>query len=116
MIETLLLAAVLGTGEEESPRRALAKLAIVVGTVEAKGAADADYKAIAHGTTVEENTWVRTQPKSRCVFDFGDATEIRVDEKTELLLAAPRRIELKAGQIFARVAQGAPFDIKTQFS
>jgi len=116
MLEMLLAAATLAGPEEESPRRALAKLAIALGTVEAKGASDADYKPLAAGGTVEENTWVRTQPKSKAAFDFGDATELRLDEKTEVLLISTRRIELKTGQTFLRVAQGTPFDIKTQFS
>ncbi len=111
----LLLAALAASAEDHAPR-ALAKLAVATGPVEAKGPSDADYKPLAAGASIEPGTWVRLPAKSKCIFDCTDNTEVRINELSEVLFEDARKVAIKQGQIFARIAQGAPFNIKTEFS
>jgi FecR-like protein len=117
LLKILLPAILLATVPAGAPRRGMAKLAILVGTVEVKGAEDADYKPIASGGELEAKTWVRTGPKAKAVFDFNDGTELRIDENSEILVDGTRNLELKVGEIFLVAARNpTPFAIKTQYS
>lgn len=118
LLQALLASCLSGGLETPAPRRALAKLALASGTVDARAEADADYKALATGSEIAARTWVRTGAKSKAAFDFGDGTELRVNENSEIFVEDARRLELKVGQIYLVAVKTAPspFKIKTQFS
>ena len=94
------------------------KLAIAVGPVDAKGPDDADFKAVAVGTELAPKSWVRTGAKAKAVVDFGDGTELRINENSEILLEDSHHVEIKVGQVFMVSAKSLqnPFTFKTQFS
>jgi hypothetical protein len=91
------------------------KLAIAQGTIEAKGPADADYKALKVGDPVDAGMSLRSTPGSRIAIDFGDGSELRIDENTELTVLEARKLDLKKGRIHLLVqADGAKrFEIET---
>jgi len=101
---------------ETSPDAA-GKLALALGPVEGKAASDPDWKPLTAGSSLEASTWIRTPAKSKCVLELGNGTELWINEKSEILLAGARQIEIKVGEVYARVAQEAsPFVSKSEFS
>ena len=101
-----------------SPAQEVAKLGLVVGAggVEAKPGAAEDFKPLAAGAGVAAGTWIRTPAGVRAAFEFPDGTELRVNEGTEFLLAEARKVELRKGRLYARIAKGTPFLVKTEFA
>jgi hypothetical protein len=108
-----LLAALLLAGpnvDPESPR-GLAKLAIQQGPIEISGAPAAP-KA---GDEVDAGAAISTPPGSRATFDFPDGSELRISEKTEIVLDSPRKITLKKGKVYVKVARGsARFEVASE--
>jgi hypothetical protein len=115
-----LLAALAAWASLSIPERTLdtvGKLALALGPVESKTATDAEWKPLAVGGTIEVNTWIRTPAKSKCVLELGKGTELWINEQSEILMAGARQIEIKVGEVYARVAQDpAPFVAKSEFS
>ncbi len=108
---SLLLAGLLVSQE-------IAKLALLVGGpgVEAKAPGAAAWQPLAHGVGVAPGTSIRTGAGVKAVLEFADGTELRVDEKTELVVAETRRIGFMKGRVYARIAKGAPFLLKSEFA
>lgn len=91
------------------------KLAIVQGTLEAKGAGDADYKALKVGDPIDAGMSLRSAPGARALIDFAGGGELRVDESTEMTVVDTRRLDLKKGRIYLSVLAGAKrFEVDTQ--
>jgi len=83
------------------------KVAILQGAIEAKGAADADFKALKVGDPIDAGMVLRTAPGARSAIDFGDGTELRIAEDTELSVLEARKLDLKKGRIHLRIQKGA---------
>lgn len=96
----------------------VAKLGLVLGAagVEAKAGGSEDFKPLAAGSGVAAGTTIRVPAGVRAAFEFPDGTDLRVDEGTEFLLAEARKVELRKGRLYARIAKGAPFLIRTDFA
>lgn len=108
-----LLALALLAGD---PAASTAKIGVALGTVELKPAEAADYAAAAAGTAVEDGVWVRTV-EGQAALDFADGTELRLDRNTELQVQGPRKVVLKTGTIYARIAAKADlFVLETRFA
>jgi hypothetical protein len=117
---TILLPALLLSCAAESgpPRRGEGKIAIAIEPLEVKGPSDADYKPIATGSDIEAKSWIRTGAKSKLIIEFTDGTELRINERSEILVEDSHHLEVKVGDLYlvgARSPQN-PFQIKTQFS
>jgi hypothetical protein len=112
MLSWLAAAAFLTGGGTLAP----VKTAVVIGTVEARTPADADFKPLAAGASIDDQTWVRTGPKSKAAFELADGSEVRVNEKSEVLIHAGRKLEIKVGEVFVKVSAGPVFDVKCQFT
>jgi hypothetical protein len=109
-----LLAALLIGAADPVAAAGEGKLAIAQGTIEAKGSADADFKALKPGDPIDAGMTLRSTPGARAAIDFGDGTELRVDENTELSVLEARKLELKKGRIHLRIANSAKrFEIET---
>lgn len=110
----LILALVAGA----EPPRAVAKLGVVVGTVESKVGEAGAYAPAAAGLDLEADTFVRTGPASRAAIDFPDGSELRLHENTELVVQGARKVSLKLGTSFAVVALNAAqeFEVTTPFA
>jgi len=92
-----------------------AKVAILQGAIEAKGAADADFKALKVGDPIDAGTVLRTAEGARSIIDFGDGTELRVSESTEVSIIEMRKVDLKKGRIYLRIQKAAKgFEIGTE--
>lgn len=110
-----LLAALLIGAADPVAAAGEAKLAIAQGTIEAKAAADADFKALKPGDSIDAGMTLRSTPGARAAIDFGDGTELRVDENTELSVLEARKLELKKGRIHLRIANSPKrFEIESQ--
>jgi ferric-dicitrate binding protein FerR (iron transport regulator) len=110
-----LLAALLIGSADPVAAAGEGKLAIAQGTIEAKGSADADFKALKPGDPIDAGMTLRSTPGARAAIDFGDGTELRVDENTELSLLEARKMELKKGRIHLRITNSPKrFEIETQ--
>ncbi len=71
-----------------------------------------DWRALKPGEEIALGTRVRTGPRARCEFRTSDGSEVRLNNETELLFAASRRLDLIKGQIMTRVAKSpAPFQV-----
>jgi len=116
MVKILVAALLLAAGAE--PRRALARLALAAGPVDSKGESDADYKALAAGGEIAEKTWIRTGAKAKAVFDFGDGTELRLNENSEVFVGTSRQMELRVGEVYLVAVKNGqnPFHLKTPYS
>jgi hypothetical protein len=115
VIQTLalaLLAGALPAGNEP----AIGKLGIALGAVEAKAAGQADFSPLAAGAAIEAGMSVRTGKGVRGAIDFADGSEFRLDEEVLLVFDGPRKLTLLKGQIYARIAEGAPFLLHSEFS
>ena len=107
-----LLAALLIGGPDAPPEspRGLAKLAILQGTIEVSGAAQAP-KA---GDDLDAGATIKTAAGSRATVDFPDGCELRINEKTVVSIEGPRKIDLKEGRIFVKVVKTGPnFEINS---
>src|SRR5437762_13534519 len=92
------------------------KVSIVQGTVEAKAAADADFSPLKAGATIQEGTSIRAGAGAKALVEFPNSFELRVNEQTEVLLAAARKVSLKQGRMFLRVSRAAEkFEIATEY-
>jgi hypothetical protein len=100
------------------PPKGEGKIALATADLELKGPSDADYRIIPAGSDLEANSWIRTGPKVKLAVDFSDGTELRINEKSEILIENSHQFEIKVGDIYLVGAQNPqkPFRIKTQFS
>jgi hypothetical protein len=90
------------------------KLAIVQGTLEAKGAGDADYKALKVGDPIDAGMALRSAAGTRALIDFAGGGELRVDENTEMTVVDARKLDLQKGRIYLSVVAGAKrFEVDT---
>ena len=114
---TLALALALLAGTDPTPR-AVAKLGVLVGTVDTKAGEAGTYAPAAAGAELEADVVVRTGPGARAALDFADGTELRLHENTELHLQDARKTVLKLGSVFALVArnEAQPFEITTPYA
>ncbi len=111
----LALLAALLLGAPDPAAAGEGKLAIAQGTIEAKGAADADFKALKVGDPIDAGMTLRSTPGSRFAIDFADGSELRIDENTELIVLDARKLDLKKGRIFLRIQQSPKrFEIESQ--
>jgi len=84
------------------------KVAILQGTASVNGT------ALKAGDPVEAGAVVKTEAGTRVAIDLTDGSELRINENTELTVAGPRKLDLKAGRFFVRVVKGAAkFEIQT---
>ena len=108
-----LLAALLLVAPD--PAAGEGKLAIVQGTLEAKGAADPDFKALKVGDPIDAGMSLRSAPGTRALIDFAGGGELRVDESTEMTVVDARKLDLKKGRIYLNVLAGAKrFEVDTE--
>jgi hypothetical protein len=92
-----------------------AKLTIAQGAIEAKGPADADYKALKVGDPIDAGMSLRSAAGARALIDFADGGELRIDENTELTIVDARKLDHKKGRIHLRILNGPkPFQVDTQ--
>lgn len=99
------------------PAASTATIGVMLGTVELKPAAAAEYAAATAGAAVESDVWVRTGAASQAAIDFADGTELRLDQNTEIHLQGPRKVALKIGAVFARITQKRDiFVFETKFA
>jgi len=103
----LALLAALLLGAPDPAAAGEAKLAIAQGAIEAKGPAEAEFKALMVGDPIDTGTELRTSPGARAAIDFSDGTELRVDEGTLLSVLDARKVDLKHGRIHLRIQKGA---------
>jgi ferric-dicitrate binding protein FerR (iron transport regulator) len=97
-------------------RPGLGKLAVAVGTVEAKAPGAADFAPVAAGVDLEAGTLLRTGAGVSAAVDLPDGSEVRLAEKSELVLESPRKVELKRGRAWVRIAKGELFLVQTEHS
>jgi hypothetical protein len=91
------------------------KAAIVQGTVEAKGAADADFVAVKAGGQIQLPASIRTKAGGKALLELSDAYELRVSENSEIVLENPKKMQFTRGRIFLRVPRSvAPVEIATE--
>lgn len=109
-----MLFAILLAGEGAGAPRGVAKLAVAMGAVEGKGPAQPDWAPLASGAEIDAGATLRTGAGIRAAFDFPDGSELRLDEQTELTLEQPRKIALKQGRFWIRIAAGENFSIKSE--
>ncbi len=86
--------------------RPVGKVALATGTVETKAGDAASWAALAPGVEIPAGSWIRTPAKSKAIVTVSDGTELRVDENTEILLEEVRKITLKSGRFWGRLAAG----------
>lgn len=98
------------TVENRSP--AVGRLDLATGAVEFLPPGQTDWQPMATGGGFPAGTRIRTGSGVRCEFVMTDGSEVRVNENTELLIKAPRQIDLTAGQVSSSVVkQPAPFQV-----
>jgi hypothetical protein len=91
------------------------KVALLQGTIETKGGADADYKPLKVGDAVEDVSLVRTAAKSKAILGLPGGIELRINEQTEIALEGARKIQIKKGRMMLLVPKGPPpFEIRTE--
>jgi ferric-dicitrate binding protein FerR (iron transport regulator) len=67
------------------------------------------------GNAVDPGTTLRTGAASKCELACADGSLLRLDRATEVQIQAPRRVQLRRGELFASVTPGRePFLITTQ--
>lgn len=100
-----LLAALLLAGPDLDPEspRGLARVAILQGPLEIAGAPQAPKV----GDEVDAGAAISTPAGSRATIDFPDGSELRISEKTEIVLESQRKVTLKKGKIYVKVVRGA---------
>ena len=91
------------------------KVALLQGTIETKGAADADFRPLKVGEAVEEICSIRTPAKSKALLNLPGGVELRINEQTEIALEGARKIQIKKGRLMLLVPKGPPpFEIRTE--
>jgi hypothetical protein len=96
--------------------RATAKLALAIGSVEAKAPAAADFVPVQPGAEFETGTALRTGEGVLASVDVEGGMELRIAPKTELVLEAGRVLDLKRGQVWVNVPQGPACTLKAEVS
>jgi hypothetical protein len=103
-----LLAALLLDATDPASQANVAKVAIL------QGAASANGTALKVGDPIDAGAVVKTDAGTRVAIDFADGCELRINENTELTVVAARKLDLKVGRIFIRIAKDpAKFFITT---
>lgn len=101
----------------DSAARAVAKLSVVIGTVETKVGEAGVYAPAVAGADLEADMFVKTGAGSRAALDFADGSELRLHENTELQVQGPRKASLKLGAYYAVIKKGDPvFEVVTPFA
>jgi hypothetical protein len=83
--------------------RPVAQLALASGAVFTCPAGSEDWRPLATGGSVDAGCRVRTGPRVFCEFKMEDGSEVRLNARTQVTLAAPRRVDVAAGQVFSSV-------------
>lgn len=86
--------------------------------VEATGPVEVERKGgwspIRPGEKVEVGDLIRTAPHSKCEWAAQDGTLIRLSTSTLVSVERPRAVDLREGELWARVALGtSPFEVRT---
>src|SRR5688572_27790177 len=91
---------------------ALAHLSLATGLIEVLAPNQTTWQPMPTGAAVLPGSRIRTPDKVRCEFAMSDGSEIRLNENSEVLLAAPRKFDLSKGRMWSTVAAAdAPFDV-----
>jgi hypothetical protein len=95
-----------------------AKVTLIVGGpgLEAKASDAAAFQPLAHGVGVPAGATLRTGAGVKAIFELSDGTELRVNEGTEFRFEEARKIDFKKGRLYARIAPGGPFVLKSEFA
>jgi ferric-dicitrate binding protein FerR (iron transport regulator) len=92
--------------------QSIGQLALATGAVFVCPSDSQQWRPLESGGAVAAGTKVRTGSKVRCELKMTDGSEVRLNADTEVMLPAPRRVEVAAGQVFSSVhkrTDGAPF-------
>ena len=110
---TPAVAVTTGNTNNQNPTSvALAHLSLATGRIDILAPDQSEWQPMPTGAPVLPGSRIRTPDKVRCEFALADGSEIRLNENTELLLAAPRTLDLAKGRIWSTVAAAdAPFNV-----
>lgn len=91
------------------------KAAIIQGTLEAKAAGAEAFAPVKAGDQIEFPAAIKTGAGSKALLELPDGCELRVNEKTELVLESHKKMVIKLGRVFLRVTpSAAPVDFSTE--
>jgi ferric-dicitrate binding protein FerR (iron transport regulator) len=91
----------------------VAWLAVATGPVEVQESLTT-WASCAPQGSVAAGVQVRTGPQAKCSFRWSDESHLLLNGGTEIRLVSPRSIELRRGEVYARVTERAePFRIRT---
>jgi hypothetical protein len=91
------------------------KASIVQGTVESKTPAEAGFAPVKAGGQIPLGSTIRTGAGAKALFDLPGSFELRINEQTEVVVEADRKMLLKSGRVFIRIPKAAtPFEIATE--
>jgi hypothetical protein len=89
------------------------KATIVQGSVEAKPA-NAEFAALTAGMPVAAGTTLRSGAGGKALIEFGGGYELRLNEKTEIVLETDKKMLLVKGRVYFKVPKAsAPVQIAT---
>jgi hypothetical protein len=90
------------------------KASIVQGAVESKAPADAGFAPVKAGAQIPLGSIIRTGAGAKALFELPGSFELRVNEQTEIVIEAGRKMVLTSGRVFIRIPKAAtPFEIAT---
>ncbi len=90
------------------------KATVIQGSVEAKPA-NAEFAALTAGMPVTAGTTLRTGAGGKALIEFGGGYELRLNEKTEIVLETDKKMLLVRGRVYFKVPKAAaPVDIATE--
>lgn len=112
-----------------SPETAVARIAVVTGTVEILGPIGSHHGEIAaeEGASIFAGTWLRTPPDGRLALDLAEGQSVRLDTDTRVYFEGPGTLTLDRGAVYVdsngvagdgvevRTSYGIARDIGTQF-
>jgi ferric-dicitrate binding protein FerR (iron transport regulator) len=92
-----------------APTAPLARLDRVIGPAQVADDDAAGWQPVTDpGTTLDAGVRLRTGPATRLGVLMDNGVSLRLAEATEVRFAAPRRVELVAGKIYADAGPGSP--------
>jgi hypothetical protein len=92
--------------------RALAHLALATGRIDVLPPDETEWQPMSTGAAVLPGSRIRTPDGVRCEFAMSDGSEIRLNENSEVLLAAPRTFDVAKGRMWSTVAADeVPFNV-----
>jgi hypothetical protein len=87
-----------------APSPSAALLTIATGQVQFRGS-DGQWHAMETGGGVPAGATVRTPQGVRCEFRCPDASEVRLDQSTQIQFTAPRKLGVAEGQVWSAVSK-----------